>query len=115
MSAGTSCPDASGVFALCGRNNILEEQHFGIKGFMLATSVPYRDALSVRGLWAPPYASTDFALEVRLEGERVPAGDYLWNGNECRREGRLRNLKVDSALVAPMEQRCAMLQFTITN
>lgn len=115
MSAENACPDASRVFALCGRDNILDEQHFGIKGFMLTTSVPYRDALSVRGLWAPPYASGDFALEVRLDGEKVPGGEYLWNGNECRREGRLRDLKVESSLVTPMEQRGAMLRFTITN
>ena len=60
---------SSEVFALAGQDCITAEEHFGIKGFMLTASVPYRDVLSVKGLWAPPYASTDFLLEVRLCGK----------------------------------------------
>jgi len=107
--------DTSSIFALSGRDNITAEEHFGIKGFRLTTSVPYRDVLSVRGLWAPPYASADFVLEVRLDGEKVPTEDYLWNGNECRRQGWLRDLKVESSLVVPLERRCGLLEFTVTN
>lgn len=107
--------DLSTVFALAGDACITAEEHFGIKGFMLTASVPHRDALSVRGLWAPPYASTDFLLEVRLRGETVPTSAYWWNGNECRRQGHLGELRVESALVVAMEQRCALLEFTVTN
>ncbi len=107
--------DPSGVFAMPGRGIITAEEHFGIKGFMLTCSVPYRDALSVRGLWAPPWASTDFLLEVRLDGEIVPTDDFLWNGNECRRQGGLRELEVESSLVVPMDRRAALLEFTVTN
>jgi len=103
------------VFALSGRDNITRPEHFGIKGFMLTASAPYRDVLSVKGLWAPPYASSDFVLEVRLHGEQVPTDEYEWDGNSCRREGRLRGLSVQSVLVTPMEQRAAILQFTVTN
>lgn len=108
-------PDLAAVFALAGCDNITREEHFGIKGFMLTASVPYRDVLSVKGLWAPPYASSDFVLEVRLDGEKVPTEDYSWHGNECRRQGSLGKLEVQSALVVPMEQRAALLQFTVTN
>lgn len=103
------------IFALPGVDNITREEHFGIKGFMLTASVPYRDVLSVKGLWAPPYASSDFVLEVRLRGEKVPTDDYRWDGNTCARHGRLGDLEVTSVLVVPMEQRCALLQFTVTN
>ena len=106
---------APSLFALAGRDNITRPEHFGIKGFMLTASVPYRDALSVKGLWAPPYASSDFMLEVRLHGEPVPTVDYRWDGNSCRREGSLRGLAVRSVLATPMTQRVAVLQFTVTN
>ena len=108
-------PEPRDVFALAGRDNITAEEHFGIKGFMATVSVPYRDVLSVKGLWAPPYAGADFLLEVRLDGEKVPTDEYLWNGNECRREGRLGSLQVASNLVLPMERRCGLLDFTVTN
>ncbi|MGE5531067.1 MAG: MGH1-like glycoside hydrolase domain-containing protein, partial [Bacteroidota bacterium] len=103
------------IFVLPGRDNITREEHFGIKGFMLTASVPWRDALSVRGLWAPPYASSDFILEVRLQGEKVPTTDYHWDGNSCQREGRLGDLEVKSVLVTPMEQRALLLEIAITN
>lgn len=103
------------LFALPGDDNITREAHFGLKGFMATASVPYRDALAVRGFWAPPYASSDFMLEVRLDGEAVPTAEYWWNGNECRREGRWRDLRVASALVIAMHQRAALLEFTVTN
>jgi hypothetical protein len=104
-----------GIFALDGRDNITAEEHFGIKGFMATAGVPYRDVLSVSGLWAPPYAATDFMLEVRLCGEKVPTDEYEWEGNACRRTGRLRELRVESDLVLPMEKRCGLLEFTVTN
>ncbi len=107
--------DLSAIFALDGAKCITAEEHFGIKGFMLTASVPHRDALCVRGLWAPPYASTDFILEPRLRGEKVPTTDYWWNGNECRRVGRLGELRIESALVVAMEERCGLLEFTVTN
>ncbi|MBU0606280.1 MAG: hypothetical protein KKI08_00285, partial [Armatimonadetes bacterium] len=105
----------SSLFALAGRDNITREEHFGIKGFMLTASVPYRDALSVKGLWAPPYASSDFMLEVRLDGERVPTGSYFWFGNAC---GRLSDplggrLLVRSLVVIPMQQRCCLLKLVV--
>jgi len=107
--------DPSGVFAMRGRDIITAEEHFGIKGFMLTCSVPHRDALSVRGLWAPPWASTDFLLEIRLDGEIVPTSDFLWNGNECGRRGRLGELEVESSLVVPMDRRAVLLEFSVTN
>lgn len=107
--------DLSAIFALDGAHCITAEEHFGIKGFMLTASVPHRDVLAVRGLWAPPYASTDFVLEPRLRGERVPTTRYWWNGNECRRGGQLGDLRVESTVVVAMEQRQGLLEFTLTN
>ncbi len=104
-----------GIFALDGRDNITAEEHFGIKGFMATAGVPYRDVLSVSGLWAPPYAGTDFMLDVRLRGEKVPTDEYVWEGNACRRRGRLGELRVESDLVLPMQRRCGLLEFTVTN
>ncbi|MEN6642391.1 MAG: hypothetical protein ABFE08_08105 [Armatimonadia bacterium] len=105
----------AGVFALAGRDNITREEHFGVKGFKLTASVPYGDVLAVKGLWAPPYASSDFVLEVRLAGERVPTDEYSWDGNSCERQGRLGELEVSSSFVVPMEGRAAALEVTVTN
>lgn len=107
--------DAASIFALPGRDCLTREEHFGIKGLMLTCSVPHRDVLSVRGLWAPPYASSDFVLEGRLGGLKVATEDYLWDGNECRRSGRLGDLQVQSVLIVPPRRRAALLEFSVRN
>ena len=42
--------DIASLFAFPGHDSLLAEEHFGVKGFQLTASVPYRDVLSVRGL-----------------------------------------------------------------
>lgn len=106
------CP---GIFSITGDRSITDEEHFGIKSFMLTTNVLYRDVLSFRGLWALPYASSDFLCEVRLCGEKVRPEGFEWNGNECRRWGRLNGLSVSSVLILPMEKRCGILRVTVEN
>jgi len=106
---------ASDVFGIDGRRCITDEPHLGVKGAMLTTNVTYRDVLSLRGLWAPPYSSSNFRLQVRLCGETIPTEDYRWNGNECRRWGRLGDLSVESDTIVPMDRRLAVIHCTVTN
>ena len=53
-------------FMLAGDRNIKDEDHFGIINGLITTGVNYRDIGSLSGLYAPPYTSSDFLLEVRL-------------------------------------------------
>jgi len=107
--------DRHSPFTINGARSITAEEHFGIKGAMLTTNVTYRDVLSVRGLWAPPYAATNFRIQVRLNGEVVPTAEYRWDGNLCERSGEVCGLEVSSTTSVPMQGRAATLRFTVRN
>ena len=85
------------MFALAGESNILEEADLGIVNGQSTVGTPYRNALSLSGLFAPPYASSDFFLEVRLFGEKVAATNYRWYPMEVKRSGGVREVRVDSS------------------
>ena len=103
------------VFALDGKDCLLDEQHLGIFNGMLTTNVMYRDALSFRGLYAPPYVSVDFLLETRLFGQKVVTDRYTWLPFETRRWGEINGLKVSSELVLVAGRRAAVLAVTVVN
>jgi hypothetical protein len=104
----------AGLFAMPGHRSLLHEEHLGIINGMLTANVLFRDVLSFRGLWAPPFAS-DLQLQIRLCGERVPTQNYVWNPNACERSGVLGDLEVRSELVLPMRQRGGLLAVTVRN
>ena len=66
------------VFAMQGNRIITEEEHLGIINGCLTAGVNYRDVGTISGLYAPPYASSDFLLELRLFGEKVRTTEYDW-------------------------------------
>ena len=79
---GVGGPD---LFAIDEKANIMAEEHFGIINGMLTTGINYKDVASVSGLWSPPYVSSDFLLEVRLAGEKIPTAHYTWHPFEVER------------------------------
>jgi len=113
--ASAGAQELAEVFSIAGHRSITAPEHLGIKGAMLTTSIPHPDVLSLRGLWAPPYSSTNFSLAIRLQGDVVRTEDYLWNGNQCRRWAKLGSLEVISETVTPMGGRVAVMRGTLTN
>ncbi len=85
------------VFSLDGHANIMAEEHFGIINGKATVGVNYTDVVSVRGVWAPPYVSSDYALDLRVSGEAIPASSYSWLPFEVWRSGSAKGLSVSSA------------------
>ena len=101
--------------SLDARANIMEEGHFGVVNGRISAGIPHRTLLAVRGLYAPPFASSDFALDVRLFGERVPASDYRWYPVEVRRAGLVRGVQVNSETVLAQGRRALLVRLSLTN
>ena len=74
-----------------GQQIIQRPEHVGIANGMLTVGVDYPDVASVHGLWAPPYVSSDFHLECRVNGQPVPTTKWLWRPFQVEREGGLRS------------------------
>src|SRR3954462_15969501 len=82
-----------------GQYNIRDEDHCGVINGHITVGVTYRDLAGLGGLFAPPYASTDFVLEMRIDGRPVPTTEYWWTPIEVQRKGRSGDIEVASETV----------------
>ncbi len=101
--------------SLDARANIMEESHFGVVNGRISAGIPHRTVLAVRGLYAPPFASSDFALDVRLFGERVATSGYRWYPVEVRRAGSVRGVRVNSETVLADGRRALLVRLSLAN
>src|SRR4051794_10743992 len=98
-----------------GQYNIRDEDHFGVINGHITVGVNYRDVAGLGGLYAPPYASTDFVLEMRIDGRPVPTTEYWWTPIEVQRKGRSGDIEVASETVLLQGLRAGILRLTFTN
>jgi hypothetical protein len=103
------------VFAMDGDAILLDEADLGIINGMFTTNITFRDALSFRGLYAPPYASSDFVLEGRVGGETVATGTYTWYPFAVERQGEVEGVRMSSSIVLCAGKRAALLAMTFEN
>src|SRR5690606_31202539 len=96
------------LFALDGKRNIMIEENFGIINGKITTRVHHGDIGTISGLFAPPYASSNFLLEPRLFGEKVQTSNYRWYPFEVQREGEINGISVKTTTVLPHGDRAAL-------
>ncbi|MEP7257411.1 MAG: hypothetical protein ABI687_03465 [Flavitalea sp.] len=102
-------------FSINESRNIVEEDAFGIINGHLTTRVNYTDIATVSGLYAPPYASSDFLMEIRFFGEKVATKNYKWYPMEVRRSGQLHGVRFSSITILANGMRGALLAITLEN
>lgn len=105
----------SDPFALDGARNILAEPHFGIANRKATCGIPYKNAAGIAGLWAPPYASSGFKLDVTLFGQSVATEHYVWHPTSVERRGTMQGLTVATTTMLLPGSRAGMLAVTVTN
>jgi hypothetical protein len=102
-------------FALDGSRNILHEDHFGIVNGKLAAGIPYRHVLGVRGLWAPPYVSSDFQLDLTVLGQPVVTERYTWHPFHVERSGTVQGIAAESVTMLVPGTRAGVMEITLAN
>jgi len=102
-------------FRLAGAMNIVEEDHFGIINGLLSTGVNYLHVGCLGGLYAPPYASSNFRCELRLFGERIPTREYTWWPIEVREKGTIQDIEVSAEAVLAAGARAQILCVRLRN
>lgn len=103
------------LFAMSGEKMIHDELDVGIINGMLSINGPYRNAMMVKGLFAPPFVSSDFCLEVRLFGENVRSAKHKWYPSEIQRSGEINGVKVESNLVLAGGKRAFIMEVNLSN
>jgi hypothetical protein len=102
-------------FALEGSRNIVQEEHFGIANGKITAGVPYRNVSGVRGLWAPPYVSSDFNLEIAVLGKPVATSRYTWHPLYVERAGTVEGIDVQCVTMLVPGARAGLLEVAFTN
>lgn len=102
-------------FAFDGSRNILQEEHFGIVNGKLAAGIPYRRVSGVRGLWAPPYVSSDFQLDVNVLGQPVTTDRYTWHPFQVERSGTVQGIAVETVTALVPGGRSGVMEITLIN
>src|SRR5690606_27931517 len=113
--ASAQVADPLDLFALDGKRNIMIEENFGIINGKITTRVHHGDIGTISGFFAPPYASSNFLLETRLFGEKVPTSDYRWYPFEVQRNGEINGISVKTTTVLPYGDRAALITMTFGN
>ena len=115
--ADSAHPSANltGVFDMDGRQIIQDEGHLGIINGKLTTGINYRDVAGVSGLWAPPYVSSNFMLDGRVSGEKVPTTKWTWRPFQVERQGSRGSVTVSSTTTLVYGHRAAVASFTFKN
>jgi hypothetical protein len=103
------------MFLLPGERNIVGESDFGIVNGFATVGTPYRNAIVISRAFVPPYGSSDFLLELWLFGQRVPVSRYEWLPFEVRREGTLKDVRVQTRTVLAPGRRAAILEIRLQN
>lgn len=103
------------LFALYGEKNIMAESNYGIANGHITARVHYSDVGTVSGLFAPPYASSDFSLECLVFGEKVKTRHYKWYPFEVYREGELNGISVSTNTVLKTGERSLLLKISFRN
>ena len=107
--------DRMAVFDMDGKQIIQDEVHLGIVNGKLAAGINYRDVAGVGGLWSPPYVSSNFLLDGRVNGEKVPTTKWTWRPFQVEREGNRGPVAVSSTTTMIYGHRAAVVSFTFKN
>jgi hypothetical protein len=102
-------------FGIDQTKNIVEDAEFGIVNGRITTNVLRSKVLPFRGLYAPPYASTNFIFDAWIFGETVPTQKYFWMPNQVRREGVVAGVEVGSTLTLIEGERALLLEIALRN
>lgn len=94
---------------------ILDEEHFGIVNGRATVGVQYHGLTGIHGLWAPPWVSSDFSLEVRLWGRELPAENARWLPYRVDRSGQWQGVAVRTVTALVEGEPGLVLQVELTN
>ena len=96
-------------------DSLIEANDLGLINGHITLNGWRHDLAEIRGLYAPPYFSQAFRLEIRFDGRRIPARECFWQPCELTRKGALDGLRFTSSLVLAAGRRAAILKIVVAN
>lgn len=101
------------VFRFESEDSVLNERDIGIAGDMTTVLTPESQACRVNCLQSCPWTASGFAMELQIDGERIPGREWTWLPNVIRRTGKRRGFTARSLTVLPPERRGFLLRIEL--
>lgn len=115
IASSESRADKTSVFDMEGGRILQDEEHLGIVNGKLTAGINYRDVTGIAGLWAPPFVSSNFMLDGRVNGAKVPTTRWRWRPFQVERAGTVGDVAVSTTTTLIYGQRAAVVSFTFKN
>jgi len=115
MASAVAATNHRQVFDMDGRQIIQDEAHLGILNGKLTAGINYRRVGSIGGLWSPPFVSSNFMLDGRVNGEVVPTTNWTWRPFQVERHGKVGNVDVSGATSMIYGDRALVESLTFRN
>jgi hypothetical protein len=78
-------------FCIDQDKNIMRPENFGIGNGKITAGINCNDLFGIEGIWAPPYVSSDFSFQARVNGQSAEQPRYLWRPFYIERSASLGN------------------------
>ena len=106
---------ADALFAIGSPENRMSPADCGLVNGHVTFRGWLTDVAEVRGIFAPPYYSTDFDLILRVNGDNVQASSHLWRPEVLRRTGTNGAWRVESRLYPVAGERAGIMEIEAEN
>ena len=102
-------------YAFTNEKNILEDKDIGIVSNTASVMTPPRSVSELRCIQSCPYTNGAFELDLRIDGERVLAKEWIWLPNAILRRGEAENFSVESIAAVVPNSVTAVEKITVKN
>ena len=106
---------ADELFALDGESNIVHPQDCGLINGYITLNGWLEDIVRIKGLFAPPYHSSDFEFNATFNGHQVAATGNVWRPEVLTRMGHIDSWQFTSRLFTVANERAAILEVEARN
>ncbi len=106
---------ADALFAIGSPANRISPADCGLVNGHVTFNGWLTDVAEVRGIFAPPFYSTDFDLILRVNGENVQTSSHVWRPEVLRRTGTNGAWRVTSRLYPIVGERAGIMEIDAEN
>ena len=103
------------LFGIDSRSNIISPDDCGLVNGHVTFNGWFRDVTQIKGFFAPPFASSNFSFVMLFNGMPVGTTDYRWHPQILTRNGRCREWRISSRLIAVAGERAALMEVEVEN
>ena len=103
-------------FRIDQAKNIMRPENFGIANGKITTGIQCKDMISIQGIWAPPYVSSDFSFQGTINESAAACSEYVWRPFYIERNTIAQgDISLETNTILIPDKRSFLVEITLTN